>query len=194
MVKHQILYYIFFGGLKFVVHYFDYVAHFVVFRDVWIQAHRAAVATSNWATHLPKLSHLYHQILGMLICSVHGLECGSDEKKQRKLCNFKIIKWTAALQRFLAQVAPQVKQRFILVCYKIFRGRSCEGVSRGAGCRRQQRLTPLPAGSLLPTQQHSAPLFLNRYRTYSTWQSNLATAFVNRNLFWSMFLVKKCVR
>ncbi len=191
MVKQQSLFHIFFGGLECWPLLCLCRPYCIFYRCLESNPESCC---SNWATHLSKISHLYHQILGMLICSVHGLECGSDEKKQRKLCNFKIIKWTAALQRFLAQVAPQVKQRFILVCYKIFRGRSCEGVSRGAGCRRQQRLTPLPAGSLLPTQQHSAPLFLNRYRTYSTWQSNLATAFVNRNLFWSMFLVKKCVR
>jgi hypothetical protein len=90
---------------------------------------------------------------------------------------FLIILSIAVKPRFKAQVRPQVKQR--LSC-------SCGEVSQGLGCRRQQRLTPLPAGYLLPTQQHSALSFLNIHDNQF-----FAIAYVNRNLFWSLFLVKK---
>jgi hypothetical protein len=48
-----------FGGLDWVGHSFDYVAHFVFLRDVWIRIQRSAVANKrapNLATHLPHLA------------------------------------------------------------------------------------------------------------------------------------------
>jgi hypothetical protein len=44
---------IFFGGLEFVGYFFAYVAHFVLWRDVWIRTQRQA---TNLATHLPYLA------------------------------------------------------------------------------------------------------------------------------------------
>ncbi len=46
----------FFGGRECVGHSFAYVAHFVFLRDVWIRAQRAAVASTNLATHIPNLA------------------------------------------------------------------------------------------------------------------------------------------
>ncbi len=51
--------FLFFGGLKFVGHSFEYIAHFVFLRDAWIRTQRAAVAArraTNLATHLPNLA------------------------------------------------------------------------------------------------------------------------------------------
>jgi hypothetical protein len=48
-------FYIFFCGLECVGHSFAYVAHFAVFRDVWIRTQRAAVesrSATNLANHL----------------------------------------------------------------------------------------------------------------------------------------------
>jgi hypothetical protein len=37
----------FFGGLECVGHFFAYVAHFVLLRDVWVRIQRAAVSSSR---------------------------------------------------------------------------------------------------------------------------------------------------
>ncbi len=49
----------YFCGLECVSHFFAYVAHFILLRDVWIRTQRADVAGRrdiNLANHLPKLA------------------------------------------------------------------------------------------------------------------------------------------
>jgi hypothetical protein len=60
-MAYNFLYIIF--GLESVRHSFDYVAHFVFLRDVWIRTQRAAISimrATNIASHLPKLATHLH--------------------------------------------------------------------------------------------------------------------------------------
>jgi hypothetical protein len=54
------LFCIFFGRARVYPPLFDYVAHFIFVRDVWIRSQRAAIASrraTNLATHLPNIAN-----------------------------------------------------------------------------------------------------------------------------------------